>query len=70
MKQYMLSVHHDSKDAFRGSRRSRPRTSSACHSGAAFNQDLTSSGAWVFGGGLTLPDTATTMRETRTASCC
>ena len=63
MKQYMLSVHHDSKDAFEGRDLTPDDFQRMFEQVDAFNQDVTAKGAWVFGGGLTLPDTATTVRN-------
>ena len=69
MKQYMLSVHHDSKDAFEGRDLTPDDFQRMFEQVEAFNQDVTAKGAWVFGGGLTLPDTATTVRN-KDDGCC
>ena len=66
MKQYMLSVHHDSKDAFEGRDLTPEDFQRMYEQVDAFNQDLTSSGAWVFGGGLTSASSATVVRATGT----
>lgn len=64
MKQYMLSVHHDSADDFEGADLSPDDMQRMFTQVDAFNQQIQASGAWVFGGGLTAPDTATTLRPT------
>jgi hypothetical protein len=58
MKQYLLAVHHD-YDA--------PMPPSEPQQGSIdpverVNAELVSAGAWVFGGGLLAPDTATVVR--------
>jgi hypothetical protein len=61
MTQYMLSVHHTGPDdpAFHMSPEDMQATFEAVD---AVNTELQSTGAWVFGGGLEMPDTATTVR--------
>ena len=58
MKQYMLSVHSVAGDA--------PPSAQAMQrmyeDVAAFNAELQSAGAWLFGGGLHPPSTATVVR--------
>lgn len=62
MKQYMLSVHHDSQDDFDGADMS-PEEMQAMYQGvAAFNEEAIGAGAMVFGGGLMPPETATVVR--------
>jgi hypothetical protein len=58
MKQYMLSVH-----SVEGSAPPPPEAvQKAYQDVAAFNAELLSAGAWVFGGGLHPPSTATMVR--------
>ncbi|MEQ1786224.1 MAG: YciI family protein [Acidimicrobiales bacterium] len=61
MAQYMLSVHHTGTDdaAFQMSEDEMQATFKAVD---AVNTEMMSTGAWVFGGGLQMPDTATTVR--------
>jgi hypothetical protein len=61
MTQYMLSVHHDGLDdvAFQMSAEDQQATFEAVD---AVNAEMVSTGAWVFGGGLELPTSATTVR--------
>ena len=61
MAEYMLSVHHDGTDdaAFEMSPEDMQATFAAVD---AFNTELQAEGAWVFAGGLQMPDTATTVR--------
>lgn len=63
MKQYMLSVHHDSVADYEGTDLSPADIERMVGNVGAFNNELQDAGAWVFGGGLTLPDTATTVRN-------
>ena len=63
MAQYMLSVHHDGSDPEDGfGYASDEEMQEAFAAVGAFNDRLMDSGKWVFGGGLELPDTATTVR--------
>ena len=62
MKQYMLSVHHDSKDAFEGRDLTPDDFQRMFEQVDAFNQDVTAKGAWVFGGGLVPASSATVVR--------
>lgn len=58
MKQYLLSVHHTEGDPTPSEEQAQ-----AMYAGVdAFNQDVTASGAWVFAGGLTPPESATVVR--------
>ncbi len=60
MTQYMLSVHHQGPDdpAFQVG----PEVQQAMFEAVdAFNTELQAEGAWVFAGGLEMPDTATTV---------
>jgi hypothetical protein len=58
MKQYMLSVH-----SVDGSEPPPPKVIQKMYQDvAAFNTELQSAGAWVFGGGLHPPGTATVVR--------
>jgi len=61
MTQYMLSVHHDGVDdaAFQMSPEEMQETFAAVD---VFNAEIQAAGAWVFGGGLEMPDSATTVR--------
>jgi hypothetical protein len=61
MTQYMLSVHHDGLDdaAFQMSEEEMQATFQAVDE---FNAQLQAADAWVFGGGLQMPDSATTVR--------
>jgi hypothetical protein len=64
MPQYMLSVHHDGTD-FGDDYRAYADDAEMQEAFAAvdvFNQRMMAEGKWVFGGGLELPDTATTVR--------
>ena len=55
MKQYLLAVHY-----VEGQEMPAPEVVEQMHQGVeAFNQQMRDSGAWVFAGGLTPPDTAT-----------
>jgi hypothetical protein len=60
MTQYMLSVHHTGPDdpAFDMSPEDMQATFEAVD---GVNAELQESGAWVFGGGLEMPDSATTV---------
>ncbi len=61
MTQYMLSVHHAGPDdaAFQMS----PEDMQAAFEAVdAVNAELQAAGAWVFGGGLQMPDSATMVR--------
>ena len=63
MKQYMLSVHHDADFYEADVPEMSPEEMQAMYDGvAAFNEEATSAGAMVFGGGLMPPDTATVVR--------
>ena len=64
MTQYMLSVHHTGPDdpAFHMSPEDMQATFEAVD---AVNNELQSTGAWVFGGGLEAPDTATVVDATK-----
>jgi hypothetical protein len=62
MPQYMLSVHHDGSDTDPMEALSPEEMQQAFQDVDAFNQKMMDSGKWVFGGGLELPDTATTVR--------
>jgi hypothetical protein len=58
MTQYLFSVHHSYSEPTPD-----PEEMSAMFGDVdAFNRELQSSGAWVFGGGLEAPDTATVVR--------
>jgi hypothetical protein len=58
MKQYLLSVH-----SVEGDPAPAPEViERAIEAGAAFNEELKTSGAWVFAGGLQPPATATLVR--------
>jgi hypothetical protein len=61
MTQYMLSVHHDGTDdaAFQMSEEDMQATFKAVDE---VNAEMMASGAWVFGGGLQMPDSATVVR--------
>ena len=61
MTQYMLSVHHHGLDdpAFHLSEDEMQATFKAVD---AVNNEMMATGAWVFGGGLQLPDSATMVR--------
>ncbi|HEX7133042.1 MAG TPA: YciI family protein [Iamia sp.] len=62
MKQYMLSVHHDTQDDYDGADLT-PEEMQAMYEGvAAFNEEVIAADAMVFGGGLMPPDTATVVR--------
>jgi hypothetical protein len=61
MTQYMLSVHH-SPDALPPS--TPELMQQAFEQVDAFNEELQSAGAWVFGGGLHEPTSATVVRAT------
>jgi hypothetical protein len=67
MSQYMLSVHHDGSDLpDDGSPgfgfESEEEVQEAMAATGVFNEELQAKGAWVFGGGLEMPDTSTTVR--------
>jgi len=62
MKQYMLSVHHDSQADFDGANLEPGDMERMFAQVSAFNTAAMDAGIWVFGGGLTAPDTATTVR--------
>ncbi len=64
MPQYMLSVHHDGSDfdPSAGAYADETEMQEAFAAVDAFNQKMMDSGKWVFGGGLEMPDTATTVR--------
>jgi len=61
MTQYMLSVHHTGPDdpAFHLTPEEMDKVFKAVDE---FNTDVQAAGIWVFGGGLQMPDTATTVR--------
>ena len=61
MTQYMLSVHHDGQDdaAFQMSEEDMQATFKAVDE---VNAEMMATGAWVFGGGLEMPSSATTVR--------
>jgi hypothetical protein len=62
MKQYMLSVHHDTQDDYDGADLT-PEEMQAMYAGvAAFNEEVVAADAMVFGCGLMPPDTATLVR--------
>lgn len=63
MKQYMLSVHHDSIADYEGTDLAPEVLQRMYEQVDAFNTKVQEAGAWVFGGGLTLPDSATTIRN-------
>ncbi|HNI34886.1 MAG TPA: YciI family protein [Microthrixaceae bacterium] len=63
MTQYMLSVHHDSIGAYEGADLTPDDMQRMYQQVDAFNNEVQAAGAWVFGGGLTLPDSATTVRN-------
>ncbi len=58
MKQYLLAVHMVEGDALP----SQEEIEQAYKDVDAFNSELQAQGAWVFAGGLCLPDTATVVR--------
>jgi hypothetical protein len=64
MPQYMLSVHHDGSDfdTATAAYADEAEMQEAFAAVDAFNQKMMDSGKWVFGGGLEMPDTATTVR--------
>jgi hypothetical protein len=64
MPQYMLSVHHDGSDFDKdiGGYADDAEMQEAFAATEAFNQKVMDAGKWVFGGGLQMPDTATTVR--------
>jgi hypothetical protein len=62
MTQYMLSVHHDGSDTDPMEALSPEEMQQAFQDVDAFNQRMMAEGKWVFGGGLEMPDTATTVR--------
>ena len=56
MTQYLLSVWHSDRNPIPDD----PAVMQQAYKQVdAFNQELTASGCWVFGGGLEMPDTAT-----------
>lgn len=57
MKQYLLSVHHDFSTTLPEDEMTR-----MFQEVDALNNEMQTAGAWVFGGGLTPPDSATTVR--------
>src|SRR5262245_6363833 len=60
MTQYMLSVHHNSVEELEAfPEEDFPRLFAQVD---AVNKEMEAAGAWVFGGGLELPDTSTTIR--------
>ncbi len=61
MTQYMLSVHHDGVDdaAFQMSDEDMQAAFKAVDE---VNAEMQATGAWVFGGGLQMPDSATMVR--------
>lgn len=63
MTQYMLSVHHDSIGAYEGADLTPDDMQRMYQQVDAFNNEVQAAGALVFGGGLTLPDSATTVRN-------
>jgi hypothetical protein len=58
MTQYLLSVHHTADEVLP----SPEDMQKAFDQVDAFNQEVQAAGAWVFGGGLHAPDTATVVR--------
>ena len=60
MTQYLLSVHHDYAEEFPPAEELQPMFSAVDR----FNQKLQDEGAWVFAGGLTPIDQATTVDNT------
>jgi hypothetical protein len=60
MPQYMLSVHHTTGVPLPDF--SSPEVQAAFEATGAFNEKLMASGNWVFGGGLEMPETATTVK--------
>jgi hypothetical protein len=64
MPQYMLSVHHDGSDfeTLEGAYADDAEMQEAFAAVGAFNDRMMAEGKWVFGGGLEMPDTATTVR--------
>ena len=64
MPQYMLSVHHDGSDfdTETAAYADEAEMQEAFAAVGAFNEKMMESGKWVFGGGLEMPDTATTVR--------
>ena len=63
MAQYLLSVWHD-EDYSNAFETTPPEVIERLHAQVgALNADMEKKGAWVFGGGLTLPDSATTVRN-------
>lgn len=64
MPEYMLSVHHDGSaiDPDTGGYADQEDMQEAYAAVGAFNERMMAEGKWVFGGGLEVPDTATTVR--------
>jgi len=64
MPQYMLSVHHDGSDIVpdTGAYADDAEMQEAFAAVGAFNERMMAEGKWVFGGGLEMPDTSTTVR--------
>jgi hypothetical protein len=59
MTQYMLAVIHD----WDGPPMGEENMQKAFDQVAAFNEEITAAGKWVFGGGLTHPSSATVVRS-------
>jgi hypothetical protein len=59
MTQYMLAVIHD----WDGPPMGEENMQKAFDQVAAYNEDITATGKWVFGGGLTHPSSATVVRS-------
>jgi hypothetical protein len=59
MTQYMLAVIHD----WDGPPMGEENMQKAFEQVAAFNEEITANGTWVFGGGLTHPSSATVVRS-------
>ena len=62
MPQYMLSVHHTGEPDAYDSYMDDAEMQEAFAAVDAFNQKMMDSGKWVFGGGLEVPASATTVR--------
>jgi hypothetical protein len=60
MPEYMLSVHHDGSD-FDPEAMSAEEQQAVFQAVDRFNAEVQEAGAWVFAGGLEMPETATTV---------
>jgi len=64
MTQYLISVWHDDESTYEMDVKS-PDVQRLFTQVDAFNNEVQSAGAWVFGGGLTAPSSATVVRSTQ-----